>query len=295
MNVQSKQGTRRRAATPAHAINADLHCHSLFSDGTLSPAEVVRRAHAAGVEMLALTDHDELGGIGEARAVADALGIRFVPGVEVSVTWAAKTIHVVGLNVAHDDPALATGLRGSREGRDGRAAEMDRRLAALGIAGSYEGALKYVGNPDLVSRTHFARFLVERGHCADMDEAFDRYLADGRAAFVAHRWASLADAVRWIRDAGGVAVVAHPGRYDLDPLALDAFIEAFRQAGGQGIEVVCGSHTPDQYREFAVHAERRGLLASRGSDFHGPGESRVELGELPPLPGNLEPVWTRWT
>ncbi len=295
VNRPAQAGASSPLARGARVLNADLHCHSTVSDGTLSPAEVVRRAHANGVELLALTDHDELGGLAEARETADALNMRFVAGVEVSVTWATRTIHIVGLGVDPGSPSLVSGLAGTRSGRDRRALEMGERLEALGIAGAYQGALKYAGNPALVSRTHFARFLVERGHCVDMDEVFERFLTEGRPGYVSHDWASLADAVRWIRDAGGIAVIAHPGRYAFDALALDAFVGAFRAAGGQGMEVVSGSHTPAQYREYAQHARRHGMLASRGSDFHGPDESRVELGSLPPLPADLEPVWHAWT
>lgn len=278
----------------ARPVNADLHCHSDRSDGTLAPAELVRRAHANGVEMLALTDHDEVDGLAEASAEAARLGLRFVPGVEVSVTWGGETVHVLGLGI---DPAcaeLVEGLARTRAGRDERAREMAEQLAAAGISGAYEGAAKYVGNPQLISRTHFARFLVDTGVCEDIGEVFTRYLSEGRPGFVPHRWATLAEAIRWIRVSGGTAVIAHPGRYRLGRTALLALIEEFRALGGVGIEVVCGSHAPYQYDEFARHAREFGLKASRGSDFHGPGESRVELGALPPLPHNLVPVWRDW-
>ncbi|HWS75201.1 MAG TPA: 3',5'-nucleoside bisphosphate phosphatase [Quisquiliibacterium sp.] len=275
-------------------LNADLHCHSDRSDGTLAPAELVRRAHANGVEMLALTDHDEVDGLAEASAEAARLGLRFVPGVEVSVSWGGETVHVLGLGI---DPAcaeLVEGLARTRAGRDERAREMAEQLASAGIPGAYEGAAKYVGNPQLISRTHFARFLVEAGVCEDIGDVFTRYLSEGRPGFVPHRWATLAEAIRWIRVSGGTAVIAHPGRYRLGRTALLALIEEFRALGGEGIEVVCGSHAPHQYDEFARHAREFGLKASRGSDFHGPGESRVELGALPSLPHNLVPVWRDW-
>lgn len=278
----------------ARVLNADLHCHSDRSDGTLGPAEVVRRAHANGVEMLALTDHDELDGLADAAAEARRLGLRFVPGVEISVSWAGETVHVLGLGI---DPAcaeLVEGLARTRSGRDGRAREMAAQLAQAGIPGAYEGAARYVGNPELISRTHFARFLVERGYCRDIGDVFSRYLSEGHPGFVAHRWASLPEAVGWIRAAGGVAVLAHPGRYRLERTALRAMIEEFSALGGEGIEVVCGSHEPWQYEVFARHAREFSLKASRGSDFHGPQESRVDLGALPPLPADLVPVWSSW-
>jgi predicted metal-dependent phosphoesterase TrpH len=264
------------------------------SDGALAPAEVVRRAVAHGVQLFALTDHDEVGGLDEARDAATALGLVFVAGVEISVTWGGETIHVVGLRIDPACRALREGLARTRSGRDARAREMGDDLARVGIAHAYAGALKYVGNPAMVGRMHFARYIVERGVCRDVQEVFQRYLAEGKPGFVAHRWAKLDDALAWIRAAGGVAVLAHPGRYRLDDTALWALIAAFREAGGEGIEVVSGSHTRDQYQRFAQVAREFGLLASRGSDFHAPDESRVELGSLAPLPDSLVPVWRDW-
>lgn len=275
-------------------INADLHCHSLMSDGTLSPAAVVERAFAQGVEMLALTDHDNLAGISEAAGRADELGLPFVAGVEVSVTWAGETIHVVGLRIDPADAALCEGLARTRSGRDARAIEIGDQLAAAGIPGAYEGALRYVGNPALVSRTHFARFLVEQGVCRDVSDVFTRYLVAGRPGYVPQRWAAMDEAVGWIRGAGGMAVLAHPGRYRLDAVEHDAMIADFRDAGGVGIEVISGSHTVAQYAEYVKVALAFGLLASRGSDFHGPGESHVELGRIPPLPDSVLPIWHDW-
>jgi predicted metal-dependent phosphoesterase TrpH len=279
---------------PNHRINADLHCHSVVSDGTLAPVDVVERAHRNGVEVLALTDHDEVAGIADAQARAEALGLRFVPGVEVSVTWADETIHVVGLRIDPRDPGLVAGLDRTRNGRDGRAQEIAVQLAAVGIPDAYEGALRYAGNPDLISRSHFARYIVETGTCASVDEVFRRFLVEGRPGYVPHRWARLADAVGWIRAAGGTAVMAHPGRYRLSDLCFDQLIAEFKDAGGEAIEVVSGSHTPDQYGEFAAVAQRFALSASRGSDFHGPGESRHDLGSMPALPRSVRPVWIDW-
>ncbi len=275
-------------------MNADLHCHSNVSDGQLSPAEVARRAQAGGVTLWALTDHDEVSGQREAREAAEALGMRYLSGVEISVTWAARTVHIVGLHVDESSPALVDGLYRTRHGRAARAVAIGEQLETLGIAGAYEGALKYVSNPDLISRTHFARFLVEKGYAASTADVFDRYLGDGKPGYVPHRWAKLADAVSWIKAAGGEAIVAHPGRYAFTPIEFDAFFAEFIDLGGKAIEVVTGSHTPDQYREYADVARRFGFEASRGSDFHGPGEGRIELGSLPPLPSDLTPVWERW-
>ena len=275
----------------ASLLNADLHCHSDVSDGTLSPEALAARAAANGVELWSLTDHDELGGQRRARDAALALGLPYVTGVEVSVTFLDRTVHVVGLGFDADDAALRDGLAATRGGREQRAREMAVSLAQVGIRGAFEGALKYVGNPQLISRTHFARFLVEAGHCADTHEVFRRFLVEGKPGYVPHRWARLGDAVRWITAAGGVAVVAHPARYRFTPTEEYALFSEFRGHGGSGVEVVTGSHTAAEYATYADVAVEFGLLASRGSDFHDPDESHTDLGALPDLPGRLTPVW----
>lgn len=261
----------------------------------LPPEEVARRAHANGVTLWALTDHDILDGVPRARAEAEALGMRFITGVEVSVTWGGHTLHVVGLKVDETHEPLVEGLRTVRSGRSDRAREMGRRLdKVLGTEGSYEGALAYASNPALISRTHFARYLLEKGHCSSMQAVFNRYLGEGMPAHVPMQWSTLEQAVGWIRQAGGRAVIAHPGRYDYSPAQFDALFDQFRDLGGEGIEVITGSHTPDQYREYTRVAQRYGFLASCGSDFHSPTEARIDLGGLPPLPDNLTPVWHDW-
>ena len=272
-------------------LNADLHCHSIVSDGTLSPEDLAARASANGVELWALTDHDEIGGIARARAAAHAAGMAFLSGVEVSVTFADETVHIVGLGFDENDPGLRRGLESTRGGREGRAREMAAELARVGIHGAFEGALKYVGNPDLISRTHFARYIVEVGACGDTAEVFRKYLADGKPGFVPHRWAALGDAVRWIRDAGGMAVIAHPARYKFTPNEELALLTDFVAHGGRGLEVVTGGHSAAEALKYAGVAKEFGLLASRGSDFHAPEESRTELGTLPDLSGDLNPVW----
>jgi 3',5'-nucleoside bisphosphate phosphatase len=275
-------------------MNADLHCHSTVSDGQLAPADVARLAQSGGVTLWALTDHDEVGGQREARETATALGMRYVSGVEISVTWASRTVHIVGLNVDPECAALVEGLARTRNGRAARAEAIGERLGELGIPDAYDGALRYVSNPDLISRTHFARFLVEAGHAKTMQDAFSRWIGEGKPGYVAHRWAKLADAVSWIKAAGGEAVVAHPGRYHYTPLEFDTFFGEFIDLGGKAIEVVTGSHTPDQYAEYAAVARRFGFEASRGSDFHAKGPDSIEPGSLPPLPSDLTPVWQRW-
>lgn len=275
-------------------LKVDLHCHSNVSDGVLAPAAVAGYARKAGVDVWALTDHDEVGGIGAARAAAADLGMRFVAGVEISITWANETVHIVGLQIDEENPALLQGLARTRSGRDARGREIAAQLDAAGIPGAYEGALQFVGNPDLMSRTHFARFIVESGRAANIPEVFRKYLSEGKPGYVPHRWASLADAVGWIRGAGGLAVIAHPGRYRFTDLAQGALFDEFKQLGGAAIEVVTGSHTPDQYPEYATLARQYGFLASRGTDFHAPGESRVDFALLPSLPAGVTPIWHDW-
>lgn len=272
-------------------LNADLHCHSVVSDGTLTPTALAQRAKANGVELWALTDHDEVGGYHEASAAARALGLPFLSGVEISVTFAGKTVHIVGLGFDANDPRMSQGLSQTRGGREQRAREMAEQLAQVGIRGAYEGALRYVGNPDLISRTHFARFLVETGVCHDTHDVFRRFLTEGKPGFVPHRWANLGDAVRWIRDGGGMAIVAHPARYGFTPTEEYALFTEFKQHGGQGVEVMTGSHSTQECITYAQVAREFKLAASRGSDFHSPEESHTDLGSLPWLPGDLQPVW----
>lgn len=272
-------------------LNADLHCHSTVSDGTLEPEALAARAFGNGVQLWSLTDHDEVGGQHRARAAAHAHGMSYLTGSEVSVTFAGKTVHIVGLGFDPDDAALVQGLYETRNGRERRARDMAADLARVGIPNAFEGALKYVGNPDLISRTHFARYMVEIGVCADPHDVFKKYLTEGKPGFVEHRWASLSDAVRWITRAGGMAIIAHPGRYDFSANEEFALFSEFKAHGGQGVEVVTGSHTVPEYQKYADMAREFGLYASRGSDFHSPSESHVDLGNLPPLPNQVTPVW----
>ncbi len=275
-------------------LNVDLHCHSNISDGTLTPSAVAARAKANGVQVWALTDHDEIDGIPAARAAAAELGMGYVSGVEISVTWAGETVHIVGLRIDETNAQLVEGLHATRSGRERRAHEIAAQLAQVGIPDAFQGALKHVGNPDLISRTHFARYIIELGVQPDIAGVFRHYLIEGKPGFVPHRWATLANAVGWILGAGGVAVIAHPGRYAFDDLAFDAFFAEFKQLGGAAIEVLTGSHTVAQYDEYTRLARRYGFLASRGSDFHDPHESRMDLGQLPALPTGLTPVWHDW-
>ena len=274
-----------------HTINADLHCHSVVSDGTLTPEALASRAHANGVQTWSLTDHDEIGGQERAKKAAEDLGMQYISGVEISVTWSSQTVHIVGLGIDHTNAALIAGLYQTRNGRTNRAKAIAAQLDQIGIKNAYEGALEFVGNPELISRTHFARFLVDSGVCKDTNEVFANYLIEGKPGFVGHEWANLTDAVNWITQAGGIAVIAHPGRYNYTSLQLDELLSQFKDMGGRGIEVVTGSHTKDEYKTFAKVALQYGFLASRGSDFHSPTESHVDLGALPNLPSQLQPVW----
>jgi predicted metal-dependent phosphoesterase TrpH len=274
-------------------INADLHCHSVVSDGTLSPEALAERARLNGVELWSLTDHDEIDGQQRAASAARALGLDYLSGCEISVSFAGITVHIVGLGFDAQDERLRQGLAATRGGRGERAHEMSDALARAGVKGAYEGALHHAGNPELISRTHFARHLVDTGVCADLNEVFRRFLTEGKPGYVPHRWASLDDAVRWITQADGLAVIAHPGRYKFTPTEEYALFTEFIAHGGRGVEVVTGSHTAAEYQKYADVALEFGLLASRGSDFHSPGESRTDLGCLPDLPGQLTPVWTQ--
>jgi len=272
-------------------LNADLHCHSVVSDGTLTPEALAARAKANGVELWALTDHDEIGGQARAAAAAREQGMHYLTGTEISVTFIGRTVHIVGLGFDADDERIREGLSRTRGGRGQRAHDMAAGLAKVGIKDAYEGALKFAGNHELISRTHFARFLVESGVCKETNEVFRKYLTEGKPGFVEHRWASLKDAVSWITDCGGVAVIAHPARYRFSATEEYALFTEFKNHGGQGVEVVTGSHSAAEYVTYAETAREFGLVASRGSDFHSPDESHTDLGTLPLLPGGLTPVW----
>lgn len=272
--------------------NADLHCHSVVSDGTLTPEELAPRAKTNGVELWALTDHDEVGGQERAATAARQVGLPYLTGAEISVTFANVTVHIVGLGFDPTDRALVNGLRQTRGGREARARQMGVELARAGIPGAFEGAMKYVGNPDLISRSHFARYIVESGHCPDTNAVFRKYLAEGKPGFVPHRWANLGDAVKWITGAGGVAVIAHPARYKFTANEEFALFNEFRAHGGRGVEVVTGAHSQADYVKYAEFCSEFDLLASRGSDFHSPDESHTDLGKLPDLPGSVTPVWS---
>ena len=274
-------------------INYDLHSHSTASDGTLTPTELVRRASAAGVDVLALTDHDSTAGLQEARVEAQNLGLSLVNGCEISVTWSGSTLHILGLNLSPDCSQLQTGLEDIREYRHWRAEEIARKLDKAGIKGALEGA-STLAKGNLVSRTHFAHFLVNNGYAENVRSVFKKYLVKNKPGFVQGRWASLEDVMGWIKAANGQAVIAHPARYQLSRSKLVRLINEFIELGGVGIEVVSGSHSKDESFTMAKLAADHGLLASAGSDFHGPENPWIELGKLPDLPNGCKPIWHDW-
>jgi 3',5'-nucleoside bisphosphate phosphatase len=272
----------------------DLHCHSTYSDGLLSPKELLHRAASRGVKTLALTDHDETRGLKEARVFALECGIQFIDGVEISVKWRERSVHIVGLNIDPDHSSLQQGLEFIRAARMTRAHKMASELEQAGISGSLEGATAYAHNKHMIGRPHFARFLCAQGHARDVKSVFEKYLVRGKPGYVAGEWVTLNDAVDWITRSGGIAVIAHPGRYALDDATLRQLISEFKQSGGGAIEVITPSHSRDQYATFARYATQFGLFASVGSDYHGPRESRFDLGVQSDLPAGCTPVWQSW-
>ncbi len=271
----------------------DLHTHSTASDGTLSPADLVKRAKQAGVSVMALTDHDTTEGIAEAKRAALPIGMILVPGVEISVSWDPYVIHVVGLGVDTRCPVLQQGLSRLRQQRRERAIEMGRRLHKSGIEDAYNGAMELC-NGRLISRTHFARFLVDRGYVDDMSGVFGRYLVPGKPGYVPGTWASLEQALTWIKTAGGQAVIAHPARYPFTRTKLRTLIGEFKELGGEALEVVSGNYTKDNCLSMARHAIDFALKGSVGSDFHGPERFKAEIGRVLDLPEGVAPIWNDW-
>ena len=278
--------------------NFDLHNHTVASDGLLSSHELIALAAKNGCDAVALTDHDTTDGVATARKAASGLGLRFIAGVEISVSWEpnidakSTTLHIVGLGIDEKNSVLSAGLHSIREGRLNRAKRIGDDFARIGMPGMFDVAYEFAENKTMIGRTHFARALVARGVVSEVGKAFNRYLTPGRPGYVSHRWATLVDAISWIKAAGGVAVLAHPGRYKLQKAEITQLLGEFKQLGGQSIEVMTGSHSPPQFKEYAVRAREFGFLASRGADFHGHGESHYEPGHVPLLPEDLTPVWT---
>ncbi len=278
-----------------NSLHYDLHSHSTMSDGLLSPTGLVEHAVRQRVNVLALTDHDTTEGVEEALLVANALGVIVVPGVEVSVTWNRRTIHIVGLNIDPGNVELQQGLAALRRFRNLRAEEIGCRLEKAGIPGALQAAKGYAGGAS-IGRVHFARFLIEQGYAADMRAVFKCFLVKNKPGHVSGKWASLEQAVGWIRAAGGQAVIAHPARYRLSATQLRRLIGEFIECGGEGFEVVSGAHSRNDCFTMAMHAQRSSLVASCGSDYHGPGNPRIELGKISPFPSGCTPIWKspRW-
>jgi len=278
---------------PTSEPNIDLHTHSYFSDGILSPADLVQRAVGQGVSVLALTDHDTTAGIAQAQAAAQALELELIAGVEISTSWSGHTIHVLGLRIDVTSSALQQGIAQIALQREERAMEMGRKLEKAGIPAAFENA-KQLAGIGLVTRTHFARYILSLQKAKTMQQVFERYLGQGKAGFVNAQWASIADAVAWIRQAGGQAVIAHPARYKMTATKLRSLIKAFKEAGGEGLEVAYGNYSAADMQKIANLAVEFALLASRGSDFHGIEHQYAEVGRAPPLPGQVTPIWKDW-
>jgi len=278
---------------PLPMIKVDLHSHSTISDGLMTPTALVCHAAKQGVQVLGLTDHDDVAGIDEARTAAAQVNITLIAGTEISVTWRNRTLHILGLRIDPQSPDLVQGLQRVRLSRYTRAASIADELSKIGILNSLEGAQTYASE-GVISRTHFARFLIANGHAKDMKTVFKRYLVKGKPGYVPHLWPTLDEALGWILVAGGLPVIAHPGRYDLGRTLIHQLLDEFKNGGGAGIEVVSGSHHPDQYGQYAELARQYALLSSRGSDYHGPGHSYMDMGRLPDLPSQCQPVWRDW-
>lgn len=274
-------------------MHYDLHSHSTESDGSLSPTALVRAAKLAGVQVLALTDHDTTEGLWEAREEATRSGLELILGVEISVTWGRSTVHILGLDINPDYAPLQVGLGQLREYRNRRAEQIDQSLAKAGIHGALAGAQQFASG-GCISRTHFAQYLVQQGYAKDVRTVFQRYLVNNKPGHVSGHWSNLEDAVAWICGAGGVAVIAHPARYRLSLTKLRQLVTEFQGYGGRGIEVVSSSHTVSENRSMGELAFRHQLLASCGSDFHGPEHHWAQLGRIPPLPSTCKPVWEEW-
>lgn len=271
-------------------LRCDLHSHSTVSDGTLSPTELIQRAHENDVKMFALTDHDATEGLKEAAIAADKVGMLFVPGIELSVTWSHQTIHIVGLGINPDDETLNKGLMVLREFRSRRGEDIAQKLEKAGLDKPLEGAKKFA-NGEILSRTHFARYLVEQGRAKDIRQVFKRFLVKGKPGYVAGKWASLEDALAWIHGAGGMAVIAHPARYKISATRMRQLIVEFKELGGIGFEAISGSHSPDEEQRMARLADQFDLYISKGSDFHSPENIYRELGALQDIPQGSIPIW----
>ncbi len=272
------------------ALKYDLHCHSTASDGALNPTELVQRAKEHGVDALSLTDHDSTAGIAEAKRCAESVNIQLIPGIELSSTWNNKCLHIIGLDIDANAPLLYTGIQKTQSTRLQRAHKIALKLEKKHIPGAFEAVQKQAGQ-GMITRSHFADFLLHEGHVINRQEAFDYYLGKGKPAFVQTQWPELEQTVHWITQAGGIAVLAHPLRYKLTASWMRRLLADFKAMGGQGLEVISGRNNPDEIRTAADYAKRFALAGSVGSDFHTPDNPWVELGRLAALPDDIQPVW----
>ncbi len=272
-------------------LTFDLHSHSTASDGAFAPARLVQEAASAGVDVLALTDHDSLAGLQEASEAARHLDIQLINGVEISAGWQKRTLHIVGLAVDTDCSTLQNGLQQLQTVRRERAQRIARKLEKIGLDDALARA-ESLARGAQITRTHFARLLVDAGLCSDMKQAFKRYLAAGKPAYISSEWTSLESAINWIHAAGGLAVLAHPMLYNMSAAWRSRMFSAFKNGGGDAMEVCCGGSTPEQIQLSARDAQQHQLLGSVGSDFHHPEQRWIRLGKIPPLPSKVTPVWS---
>lgn len=270
----------------------------------LTPEALILLAKTGGCDAVAITDHDTIAALAPARIAADANALEFVAGVEISVTYnyidreteaaGETTLHIVGLDIDESNPQLLNLLSEIRAGRIIRAGKIAEDLDKVGVSGTFEGAIAMAENKEMIGRTHFARHLVARGVEKNVGRVFNKYLAKGKPGYVAHEWTSLEAAVATIHAAGGLAVIAHPGRYRVSPTVIRDLLGHFKALGGDAIEVVTGSHKTAQFAEYTKLALEFEFLASRGADFHALGESPFLPGSLPPLSSALTPVWSKF-
>jgi len=269
----------------------DLHSHSNFSDGALTPRQLVDRAIEFGVDVLAITDHDTIAACRE--NLANGRNIQLVHGIEFSTQWENTGIHVVGLNFAADSAIIGQAANQQTAARQLRAQQIADNLEKQGISNALAGARSYSPG-GYIGRPHFARHIVSIGKAKNMQAAFKHYLAAGKSGDVKKTWASLEQVIQWILAAGGIPVLAHPLKYPLTRSKLLRLLQDFRQLGGLAMEVVSGQQNPDQTRSMAELCRQLDLLASCGSDFHGPETHWAELGKFQPLPVGITPVWERF-
>ena len=273
---------------------ADLHTHTNCSDGTLTPIQLLERAAEAGVDMLAITDHDTVNAYqGDFQQQAEANGIQLIQGIELSTTWQRMGVHIVGLNIDFNTPKLQQGITEQTIARGTRAVEIAEKLQKLGIDNALEGAQQFAAN-GFIGRPHFAQFLVASGRVKTIQQAFKRYLGSGKPGDIKQHWAEMEDVISWIRDSGGAAVLAHPLKYKLTRTKLRRLTEDFIELGGTAIEVISGQQTPSDTQLMGQICREKALLASTGSDFHTPGQSWAALGKQPTLPDGCQPVWGQW-